>query len=187
MKRKTALFLLLLISVSVYSQSKEKLEKLTRQEKKELRKAQGEADFFDAKTALNRQDFVLEANMVIDSKGSSLSVSSHINFISLIDGQFYIQLAPGQSHDPGPNGLGGVTLKSRPTTYELSEDKKGNINLQILASGAAGTYEVFLSLSKGGRYAQATVSTVTGGNKIEYKGHIYSSENSTVYRSGFDF
>ena len=164
-------------------------QELSRKEKKELRKKQQEAidqaDFEKAKDALENGNWVLEANRLYTKWGRTINVSDQTNFVSLENNTVYMQLA--FNNLIGPNGLGGITLKGRPTNIKISEDKHGNITYKMSVNGNALTADITVRLTNGNRYADAEVNAMTTSSRLQFAGQLVPLEESTTYRSGLDF
>ena len=147
-------------------------QKLTRQEKKDLKKVKAEAAFEEAKQAIIDEVFVLEANTILDSYGEASNVSSNLNFLLMVDEKLYIQLTNSGQIMPLANAIGGFTLKTFPSAYEVTEDKKGNIKVKIITTGNSGSYVIWITLFKGSRTASAEVSQTGTGSNLKFKGSI---------------
>jgi len=164
-------------------------DNMTRQEKRAMKKKQREAvnmaQFEQAKQALENGDWVLEANRLYTKWGRLINVSNQTNFVSLENNTAYMQLA--FNGHTGPNGLGGITLKGKPTQIKMTEDKNGNITYQMSVIGNALTADITVRLSKGNNYADAEVSAATTSARLRFAGQLVPLDQSTTYRSGIDF
>jgi len=164
-------------------------DNMTRQEKRAMKKKQREAvnmaQFEQAKQALENGDWVLEANRLYTKWGRLINVSNQTNFVSLENNTAYMQLA--FNGHTGPNGLGGITLKGKPTQIKMTEDKNGNITYQMSVIGNALTADITVRLSKGNNYADAEVSAATTSARLRFAGQLVPLDQSTTYRSGMDF
>ncbi|PSK81224.1 DUF4251 domain-containing protein [Prolixibacter denitrificans] len=162
---------------------------MTRQEKRAMKKKQREAanmaQFEQAKQALENGDWVLEANRLYTKWGRLINVSDQTNFVSLENNTAYMQLA--FNGYTGPNGLGGITLKGKPTQIKMTEDKNGNITYQMSVIGNALTADITVRLSKGNNFADAEVSAATTSARLRFAGQLVPLDQSTTYRSGMDF
>lgn len=164
-------------------------KELTKQEKKELRKKQREAinqaNFQRAVAALEDGNWVLEANRLYTKWGRTINVSDQTNFVSLEDSTAYMQLA--FNNYIGPNGLGGITLKGRPTSIKMSTDKHGNITYHMSVIGNALNADITVRLNNGNQYADADVEAMTTSGRLRFAGSLVPLDESTTYRSGMDF
>ncbi|QZE15809.1 DUF4251 domain-containing protein [Halosquirtibacter laminarini] len=165
-------------------------KELTRKEKRAIKKKQKEEAeklaFEKAANALENNRWVLEANTVYDKRGRSMQVTSNTNFVMTKGEEVYVQLA-FQNVMIGPNGIGGITLKGRPTKKEITKDKHGNITLNMSVIGNALTVDIQVNLTKDGNYADATVNAITRGQRVRFSGNLYDISDSTYYKSGMDF
>lgn len=170
----------------VYAQNS---DTMTRQEKRAMKKKQRTAadmaQFEQAKQALENGDWVLEANRLYTKWGRLINVSDQTNFVSLENNTAYMQLA--FNGYTGPNGLGGITLKGKPTQIKMTEDKNGNITYQMSVIGNALTADITVRLSKGNNFADAEVSAATTSARLRFAGQLVPLDQSTTYRSGMDF
>jgi hypothetical protein len=162
---------------------------MTRQEKKALRKKQREeanmAQFEQAKQALENGNWVLEANRLYTKWGRVINVSDQTNFVSLENNTAYMQLA--FNGYTGPNGIGGITLKGKPTQVKMTEDKNGNITYQMSVIGNALTADITVRLGSGNNYADAEVNAMTTSARLRFAGQLVPLSESSTYRSGMDF
>lgn len=171
----------------VYAQNSDSM--MTRQEKRAIRKKQRAAadmaQFEQAKQALENGDWVLEANRLYTKWGRLINVSDQTNFVSLENNTAYMQLA--FNGYTGPNGLGGITLKGKPTQIKMTEDKDGNITYQMSVIGNALTADITVRMSKGNNFADAEVNAATTSARLRFAGQLVPLDQSTTYRSGMDF
>ncbi|GET24306.1 DUF4251 domain-containing protein [Prolixibacter sp. NT017] len=162
---------------------------LSRKAKRELRKKERMAAdqfmFQNAKAALKDGNWVLEANRLITKWGNTIPVDSNTNFVELQNGTAYMQLAFA-GHN-GPNGMGGITLKGKPTQIKMSTDKNGNVYYQMSVIGNALTADIIVRLGNGDNYASAEVNAITSGARLQFAGQLVPASDSSVYRSGMDF
>ncbi|WP_153630654.1 DUF4251 domain-containing protein [Prolixibacter sp. SD074] len=174
-------------ATQVYAQNSDSM--MTRQEKKAIRKKQREAanmsQFEQAKQALENGDWVLEANRLYTKWGQLINVSDQTNFVSLENNTAYMQLA--FNGYTGPNGIGGITLKGKPTQIKMTEDKDGNITYKMSVIGNALTADITVKLSKGNNFADAEVNAATTSARLRFAGQLVPLDQSTTYRSGMDF
>jgi hypothetical protein len=191
MKTKLVIMLMgVLLGLGTVTQvSAQNSDTLTRQEKKAMRKKQRNAanmaQFEQAKQALENGDWVLEANRLYTKWGRVINVSDQTNFVSLENNTAYMQLA--FNGYAGPNGLGGITLKGKPTQIKMTEDKNGNITYQMSVIGNALTADITVRLGKGNNFADAEVNAMTTSARLRFAGQLVPLDQSTTYRSGMDF
>ena len=106
--------IILLVSVVLfgcvgYAQAQTSEKKLSRQERKEAKRAMEQALFEEAKQAIENKSFTLEADQVIFKRGRTAFVSSNTNFVAVNGNKGSVQVAFNIPVS-GPNGLGGVTV-----------------------------------------------------------------------------
>lgn len=179
MKYKTVtLFLILgLVSVSLNSYSQER--KLSRQEKKEVRKAQMTANYYILDSLLNARTFVLEADFLQNRYGDRIIVTPNLNFIKLDKSTGVLQT--GTNTSIGFNGVGGVTAEGSIGRWKIYKDEKRlSYRLQFSLLTNLGTYDVSMVVGADAR-ARATI-TGLGPGKLTWEGFLVTIENSRVYK-----
>jgi hypothetical protein len=153
--------------------------KLTRQERKEVRKAQMDANFYILDSLLNAKSFVLEADFLQNQYGDRIPVVSNLNFIKL-DGTSAI-LQTGNNTGIGYNGVGGVTAEGNIASWELSKDpKKLTYWLRFSLLTQIGQYDIFMTVNSD-NHATATISGL-GPGKLTWDGHLATVNNSRVFK-----
>ena len=133
-----------------------------------------------ATAAINKHEFVLEADYIIPRTGASIYVSSNTNFISIQGNQATIQLALSNQYS-GFNGIGGITLDGTISNEKISVDKKGNLNYTVNVQGAALSAMVTFNMPAGTNRCTATVTPNFSGNIVTFSGYVYPSDMSNVY------
>jgi len=182
MKRTILFTLLLSFTMVLFAQEKE--TKLTRKEKRELKK-QEQKEFEKALIAalavsIDSQKWVLEANSLANKRGSSIPVNSNLNFIAIEGDEAFIQL--GSNSGLGSNGVGGVSVRARVTKYEVKKnEKKGTYYFQIYTSSAIGSFDIRMDCNASGQIASATISGSTS-KKVTYSGQLVPLDMSRVYK-----
>jgi len=176
----------------VYAQSQElskkekkELEKKEKKEQKERKKkiAQiGSAiEFKKAAEYIKSGNFVIEASTVQNNKGRIANVASNTNFISVINGESVVQIAPS-SHISGPNGVGGITVDGKVSNVEISENKNGTLTYSYSVQGIGISATVKIQLPKDSTEARATVYPNFHSNEITLQGRVVSPQNSKVFK-----
>ncbi len=164
-----------LISLNGFSQD----IKLSRQDKKEARKAMLAENYKIIDSLLTHRRFVLEADFLQNEIGERVPVASRINFIK-IDGDHGV-LQTGNDLRVGYNGIGGVTAEGNVGSWKISRDKKSlthkvSFNLQT----KLGTYTVFMIVGSENR-ATATISGSKSG-KLTWDGYLLTVDNSKIFK-----
>ena len=163
------------ISLNINSQER----KLTRQELKEVKKAQLEANFWALDSLLNAKSFVLEADFLQNQYGDRIIVTPTLNFIKLNETNGILQT--GSNWRMGSNNVGGVTAEGAIGKYEVYKDpKKMTFTLQFSLLTNIGHYDVFMIVMSDAS-ARATISGL-GPGKLTWDGHLETIENSRVFK-----
>jgi hypothetical protein len=175
---RVSLFLVIVfvaISINGYSQD----GKLSRQEKKEAKKAQLVANYYALDTLLNMKSFVLEADFLQDRYGSRINVPSNLNFIKVNNTHGILQT--GTNFGTGYNGVGGVTAEGRIGSWEITKNPKKlyyTIHFDMLTN--IGNYDIFMTVNSANQ-AEATI-TGLGPGKLTWEGHLEMNFNSKVFK-----
>jgi len=154
-------------------------EKLTRQERKEVRKAQLEANFYILDSLLNSRTFVLKADYLLNREGTMIPVVSNLNFIKVEGTEGILQT--GSNSGLGYNGVGGVTAEGNIGSWEISKDsKKLSYTLRFSMITNLGSYDVLMYISADNR-ASATIRGLSPG-WLTWQGELYTIKNSIVFK-----
>lgn len=154
-------------------------EKLTRKEKKEVRKAQMELNFYQLDSLINSGRFLLKADYLRNSEGTLIPVVSTINFIKVENGEGILQT--GTNSGLGYNGVGGVTARGRVGRWEVSSDKKKlthTVSFSLLTN--IGNYDVLMFIRADNK-ASATIKGMSSGWLV-WDGELYAPGASRVFR-----
>lgn len=162
----------------IYTQA-EKTEAQQRALDKELQQVQDSIDYARAIQALEKLDFVLEADKLVFKRGDSAFVNSTTNFVSLTDSRAVVQIAP--FNGGGPNGIGGITLKGTASDIKIKTDRKGVTYFTMNVMGTALSAYVTFTLPKGSNYATVTVDPTFSGNRITFYGRLIPAKKSQVF------
>jgi hypothetical protein len=163
--------------ISLYSNSQD--IKLSRQEKKEVRKAQLTENFYLLDSLLNSKTFVLEANFLQNRYGDRIPVGSILNFI-MVDGSTGV-LQTGSESNLGFNGVGGVTAEGTIGNWEMHKNLKQlsyMLNFSLLTN--LGNYDVTMRVTSNNR-AMATIRGLTPG-QLSWEGRLRTLEDSRVFK-----
>jgi hypothetical protein len=164
-----------LISLNGYSQER----KLTRQEMKEVRKAQLEANYWILDSLLNSKSFVLVADYLQNRYGDRVIVSPTLNFIKINKESGILQT--GSNWSMGYNGVGGVTAEGSIGKWTVFKDpKRMSYNLQFSLLTNLGHYAVAMTVSANGS-ARATINGL-GRDRLTWEGHLETIGNSRVFK-----
>jgi hypothetical protein len=163
------------ISITSFSQE----IKMSRQEKKEARKAEQEANYEALNRILNTRNFVLEADYLENRFGDRISVTSTINFISVDSTKGVLQTGSNTRTDY--NGVGGVTAEGTLSSWKVERDYKNlsySVRFSLLTN--LGIYDISMTVGSDFR-ASAVITGLTSG-KIIYKGRLKSGFDSKVFK-----
>jgi Domain of unknown function (DUF4251) len=164
-----------LISINCNSQD----INLSRQEKKELRKAQMNANFIILDSLLNAKSFVLEADFLQNTYGDRISVVSNLNFVKVDKSKGVLQT--GSDFRVGYNGVGGVTAQGTVGGWKLSKNLKSlSYSLRFNLLTNIGDYDIFMTVTSD-NHATATI-TGSGPGRLTWEGHLKTVNNSGVFK-----
>jgi hypothetical protein len=177
---KNLIIILLSLSISLGVQAQEQNKKLTRAEKKELKKKQQAEAAKKMHALLDARQFVFEASQVQNREGVTIPVNSSINFV-IVDTNTVVFQTGTNIGNLGANGTGGVTLEGKITDYQVDRSEKNKYTyIVIRASTMAGNFEIRMDISPMGN---ATVRIMKlGSNKLVYSGTIKSFQESSIYQ-----
>lgn len=179
MRYKIAGAFLLLGLLAVTSEANSQEAKLTRQELKEVRKAQLAANYQILDSLLNKRMFVLEAEYLANKYGDKIVVTPNLNFIKL-DKQTGI-LQTGTPYGAGFNGVGGVTAEGTLGKWQVIKDpKRMNYTVRFNLLTNIGNYDVLMIVSADAN-ARATISGL-GPGKLTWEGRLETIANSRVFK-----
>jgi hypothetical protein len=183
MKRSFISVILVLLTVATMAQTN---VPLTREEKKAMRaeqKKQEEAKLSQVTAeALRSGCFVLKADQVRGRVGYTITVNPLINFVAVEGQDAYVQLA--SSSGIGFNGLGGITLHGRITSFDVDQvNKHGAYNIIMNTIGPGGSLTIFMNVSKTGEMASATVRT-NWGDRVDMNGVLvpWTGTGSKIFK-----
>lgn len=153
--------------------------KLSRQERKEVEKAQMAANFYILDSLFNERRFVLEADNLQNQYGERVYVVPSLNFIR-VDGSVGV-LQTGSDWGLGYNGVGGVTAEGGIGAWKVDRDaKRMTYRIQFSLLTNIGHYDVSMIVMANGN-ASATISGTTRG-KLTWDGHLETLNNSRVFK-----
>lgn len=143
--------------------------------------AQNEKEFQIALQALKDQSFVVEVDQLIFPRGMTKFVPSMTNFVSVNDGTAVIQITTS-NFNPGPNGIGGITLDGSPSNVTISTDKKGVVYYNFVDQGIAVSATVNIQMIPGSNRATVTIYPNYSNNVLTMTGTIVPYDDSTIYK-----
>lgn len=182
MKKVIVMALAAVLFVGTGCSSTQSLEENANKEaKKEAQKAMDQALFEEAQQAIEDKAFTLEADRVIFKRGSNVFVSSNTNFVMVNNDKASVQVAFNVPAS-GANGLGGITVDGRVSSYEMKTDKKGNVYLSMNVMGTGISARVEITLLQGSNNANVTITPNFNSNRLTLSGKLLPLEKSNVFK-----
>ena len=182
--------LLLGFAVSTWAQTSKEARAARREALKKEREArraleaqQDSIAYFKAVEALKSGSFVLEADTVTFPNGITRYVSSNTNYVQADNGEGIVQTAfTNFAYNPGPNGLGGVTVQGNISGLSMKEDKDGNYFYNYTIQGMAISATVFITLTGGTNQASVQISPNFNNNNMTMTGRLLPLSESEVFQ-----
>ena len=182
--------LLLGFAISTWSQTSKEARAARREALKKEREArraleaqQDSIAYFKAVEALKAGSFVLEADNVTFPNGITRYVSSNTNYVQADNGEGIVQTAfTNFAYNPGPNGLGGVTVQGNINGLSMKEDKDGNYFYNYTIQGMAISATVFITLTGGTNQASVQISPNFNNNNMTMTGRLLPLSESEVFQ-----
>ena len=82
----------------------------------------------------------------------------------------------------GPNGLGGITVEGTVSSYQLKENKKGNITLTMNVTGVGISARLIIYMTKGSNRASVEISPNFNSNRTTLSGVLLPNDQSLVFK-----
>lgn len=142
---------------------------------------QNEKLFQAALQALKEQSFVVEVDQLIFPRGMTKFVSSMTNFVSVNDGDAVLQITTS-NYNPGPNGIGGITLDGTPSNVTISTDKRGVVYYNFVDQGVGVSATVNIQMIPGSNRATVTIYPNFSNNVLTMTGTIVPYDESSIYK-----
>ncbi len=161
--------------------TKQEARKAARAAHKKAVAAQQLKDFQKAVEAIKSGSFVIEVDQLLFPRGNSKFVSSLTNFISMNEGKAVIQIATSY-FNPGPNGLGGITVEGTVSDITMSTDKKGFVYYNFLVQGMFVSASVNIQLLGNGNRTTVTVYPNFNNNNLTMTGVVVPYSESDVFQ-----
>lgn len=154
---------------------------LTKEEKKALQEKIDSIQHAEAVEAINAKKFTLEADQVVFKYGQTAYVTSNTNFVS-VDGEDAVVQVAFNIPVAGPNGLGGVTVDGKVSSYEMRTDKRGTLYLSMNVMGTGISARLDISMPKGTNNATVTITPNFNSNRLTLNGVILPAFKSSVFK-----
>jgi len=177
---RTIVLCLCILTISVGISVAQEKKELSKKERKELKK---ELELEKKKAImelLQSKEWIIEAHTVYDRYNQSYQISPTINFVGIRGEDGVIQL--GFDGLIGWNGVGGITMDGKVTSYKIIEGKKNNdpsVNLSFQGRGI-GSANIVIAINSSCQ-ANAKVSG-DFGDRITFSGILKSMDESSVYK-----
>jgi hypothetical protein len=174
----TGLLLVIFFSgITSYSYSQD--TKPDKQSKKEAKQAQRLAEFQSLDTLLHFRAYVLEASYLKNTYGSTMPVSSNLNFIRVTGNSGVLQT--GSDTRMGSNNVGGVTAEGTINNYKIDRDQKRltfTVTFYLLTN--LGSFDIMMNVSADNN-ATATITGSTSG-RLTWSGRLVPLNKSRVFK-----
>ena len=161
--------------------SRQEARRAARAAHRKAEAAQQLKDFQSATQALKSGSFVIEVDQLLFPRGMSKFVSSFTNFISMNQGNAVIQIATSYMN-PGPNGLGGITVEGTVSNITMSTDKRGSVFYNFMVQGAMVSASVNIQLLGDGNRATVTIYPNFNNNNLTMTGTVVPYSESDVFQ-----
>jgi len=167
-------------SAIVFSQAAFSQEtKLTKEQKKELRKQEREESFRAIDSLITSRLFVLEADFLQGKLGERVFVNSTLNFVRVVFNDGTLQV--GNITGAGFNGVGGVTAQGEIRSWQMVRNMKNRtITVRFTIDSAIGHYDILL-IASGDNPASATI-TGLGPGQLTWIGKLKPVQASRVFK-----
>ena len=183
--------LLTLIGVGNYTYSqdfgsestmtKQQARRAARAAHKKARAAQQLKDFQAAVECIKKGSFVIEVDQLLFPQGMTKFVSSYTNFVSMNQDEAVIQIATSY-FNPGPNGLGGITVKGKVSDVSMTTDRRGFVYYNFSVQGMMVSATVTIQLFGDGNRATVTVYPNFNNNNLTMTGVVVPYSQSDVFQ-----
>lgn len=152
----------IIVAIAALLGSCSSADKETRQLRKAIAARQDSLRAVAAMESLKALDFAVAADRISFKHGGSFNVNSTINFIARKGDWGAVQIA-SSAGNPGPNGIGGITLEGAVRNTRLFTDEKGTTTLTYTLSDKGLSADIMVRLGKGQINAIATVDAAYSG------------------------
>lgn len=166
---------------SEFTMSRQEARRAARAAHRRAEAEQQLKDFNKAVETIKSGAFVIEVDQLLFPRGISRYVSSITNFISIDNGNAVIQIATSY-HNPGPNGVGGITVEGTVSNVTVNTDKKGFFYYNFTVQGTFVSATVNIQLLGNGNRATVTVFPNFNGNNLTMTGVVVPYADSNVFQ-----
>lgn len=192
MKKLIALAALIMLGITAgnaYAQENRTEKRADRKAQRDAERARLKAEekaddtlaYQEAVAALQAKQFVVEGDRVMFRNGQSEFVTSNTNFVLVNENRGTVQVAFNTAQ-PGPNGIGGVTVDGSVSDLQSTTDKKGNRNIRFSIQGVGVSAQVFLTLTNGSNDASITINPNFNSRSMTLSGKLVPLEQSNIFK-----
>ena len=176
------LLICLLVSGGLLAQE-QKTTKETKKEASARKKAEQAAKtdslFKMTDSLLAGKQFVLEAKFLRNSKGTRITATTNLNFISVDSVDGVIQI--GSAQWAGYNGVGGITEQGKISNWKVDRnDKKKNFYVTWTIQTKYTVLDISMSVNYEG-YSSATLNGMKSGS-LTFEGNLSPTEKSSMFK-----
>ena len=161
--------------------TKQQARRAARAAHKKAIAAQQLKDFQAAIECIKKGSFVIEVDQLLFPQGLTKFVSSYTNFVSMNQDEAVIQIATSY-FNPGPNGLGGITVKGKVSDVSMTTDRKGFVYYNFSVQGMMVSATVNIQLLGDGNRATVTVYPNFNNNNLTMTGVVVPYSQSDVFQ-----
>lgn len=161
--------------------TRQEARKAARAAHKKAIAAQEFKEFQMAVEAVKSGSFVIQVDQLLFPGGNSKFVSSITNFISMNEGNAVIQIATSY-YNPGPNGLGGITVEGKVSDITMSTDKKGFVYYNFNVQGMFVSASVNVQMLGNGNRVTVTIYPNFNNNNLTMTGVIVPYSESDIFQ-----
>lgn len=179
MRKLVSMLICALVLMAGHIQAQE--VELTKEEKKALQEKIDSIQYVEAMEAIQAKKFTLEADQVVFKYGQTAYVTSNTNFVA-VDGENAVVQVAFNIPVAGPNGLGGITVDGKVSSYEVRTDKKGTTFLSMNVMGTGISARLDITMPKGTNSATVVISPNFNSNRLTLNGVILPAFKSSVFK-----
>jgi hypothetical protein len=159
--------------------SRQEARKAARAAHKKAVEAENQQLFEQSVQCLKEGEFVIEVDQILFPNGMNKYVSFITNFVSMNEGKSVVQVSTS-NFNPGPNGLGGITVQGSVSNITMST-KKGVVYYNYAIQGALVSATINIVLA-GSNRATVTIFPNFNNNNLTMIGKIVPPSQSQVYK-----
>ncbi|MDD3108529.1 MAG: DUF4251 domain-containing protein [Alistipes sp.] len=179
--KKEVVFLLLLLLCSGNIMAQKSERQAQRQKEKIAQQHEDSLRYAVAVESLLSGNFVVEANRILFRRGETTNVNPNTNFILREGDQAFVQVAFNTVR-PGPNGIGGITVKGSVSDVTMKIGTKGQVTYSMQVQGLGISARVDLTLVDGSNRVSALITPNFNSNRVTLEGNLIPTSQSEVYK-----